>query len=179
MLPKLCSDKSSFRGYGAASQNCWLPVAAEQHLLASIHFKKCSPSVGIRKSKEQRFYNLILEILVSCKMSKTPVSWLSTARPGNRAFNCILCCGIDQSKMVRVLVWELLGSDVQEAKGHLKVQEEQSVRQGQNPYLDMTLSQNNKLAETNSQTWKFCLCCVVLLVFVQQNTNFSIKYFQS
>lgn len=79
--------------------------------------------------------------------------------------------------MVRVLVWELLGSDVQEAKGHLKVQEEQAVRQGQNPYLDMTLSQNNKLAETNSQTWKFCLCCVI--EFIQQTTNFSIKYFQS
>lgn len=44
------------------------------HLLACIHFKNCGGSVGVRKSKEQIFYRLILEILVKCKMNKTPLS---------------------------------------------------------------------------------------------------------
>lgn len=83
------------------------------------------------------------------------------------------------------MVWGgLLESDVKETKGLLKVQG-RSVRQEQNPHLDVTVNQNNKVTETNNQTWRFWSCHIVLLVFIQQTTNFSfpgygiVKYFPS
>lgn len=40
---------------------------------------------------------------------------------------------------------------MKENKGLLKVQEQKSAKEGQNPHLDIIISQNNEITETNNQ----------------------------